>query len=96
MYSDVISHLLRNAFLPLVRSDKTAHNLSRWVSGTHSHEKCAHKGTADKRWAQRGSGTEVRMHDREALELFLLEREEGMSVRAAALLAGVSRSSAAR
>lgn len=36
------------------------------------------------------------MHDRETVELFLLAREEGMSVRDAALLAGVSRSSAAR
>ena len=36
------------------------------------------------------SGLEVRMHDREKVELFLLAREEGMSIRRAADFAGVS------
>ncbi len=40
------------------------------------------------------SGLEVQMHDRETVELFLLGREEGMSVRAAADLAGVTRGTA--
>ena len=52
------------------------------------------KGVLTKSWTISWSGQEVRMHGREKVELFLLAREEGMSVRGAADFAGVSRGAA--
>lgn len=47
-------------------------------------------GGADKKLDRQRSGPEVRMHDRETVELFLYAREEGMGAREAARLCGVS------
>ncbi len=51
-------------------------------------------GGADEKLDPRGSGTEVRMHDGDEVGLVLLAREEGMTLREAAELAGVTLSTA--